>query len=48
MLVATSVAMISQKNGGERMDRTNQVLWAVIGVVLFLACYVEAMRLFQH
>ena len=29
------------------MDRKNQVILAVIGIVLFLACYVEAMSLFR-
>jgi len=32
------------------MDRENRIIWAVIGVigiVLFMACYVEAMSLFH-
>lgn len=29
------------------MDRTNKLIWFVIGIVLFLACYIEAMSLFH-
>jgi hypothetical protein len=30
------------------MDRKNRVIWFVLGVVLFLACYVEAMTFVHH
>jgi len=29
------------------MDRTNKLILSIIGVVLFIACYVEAMSLFH-
>jgi uncharacterized membrane protein len=29
------------------MDRTNRIIWTVIGIVLFLASYVLAMSLFH-
>jgi uncharacterized protein YpmB len=30
------------------MDRKNRLIWIVIGIVLFLACYVEAMTAFHR
>lgn len=29
------------------MERTNKLIWLAIGIVLFLACYVEAMSVFH-
>lgn len=30
------------------MDRTNRIILWIIGIVLFIACYVEAMSVFHR
>lgn len=29
------------------MDKRNRIIWTIIAIVLFLACYVEAMTVFR-
>jgi hypothetical protein len=39
--------LLDSLKGDNHLTRKNQIVWAIIGIILFLACYVEAMTLFR-